>query len=159
MKNWLKQHPVKATLLLALLIFIVLPASLNYSGFCISQGRWLSDEELMVSAFNEINNRSTTTINISDTESVVINRIPYLSYNEFINENPNCCYAGRKSQNDGNGYMSASLTARILGSSAAVISLSYKERYFNESNEKQEKNKKQILSVSNCGRAISDDWF
>lgn len=42
--TWMKQHKMMV-ILLVLMLTIIVPASLNYSGMCIPEGRWLSDEE------------------------------------------------------------------------------------------------------------------
>lgn len=59
MKNWIAKHPIKI-IVLGVLIALVSLASLNYSGFCIPQGRWLTDEEKIRLAASAVANNGPT---------------------------------------------------------------------------------------------------
>jgi hypothetical protein len=91
--NWIKRHWI---LSLFLLIGGV-PAGLNYSGFCMEQKRWLSDEE-KIRHFVLNNFVSTTDYsgNVFDaTGETVIQKknqsTRYKNFEDFMENNPNCC--------------------------------------------------------------------
>lgn len=66
-----------------LLLLIIVPSGLNYSGFCMSERRWLSDEEM-------IRSHLKTFDSIGSLETV----------DEFLERNPECCrFSGALGQN------------------------------------------------------------
>src|SRR4051812_9836279 len=95
MINFLKKHPIKLILLALLLVFVVTPASLNYSGFCMVQGRWLSDEEKIKLAVQAVNNRGPNRSYFKDKDADkygnndAFKYNKYLDYDDFLKRNPN----------------------------------------------------------------------
>jgi hypothetical protein len=71
MKKYLKLR----YLFLVLLLWLVLRASLNYSGFCWAEKRWLSDEELIMNALDQAK----------------IENIIQESPKDFLLKNSKCC--------------------------------------------------------------------
>ena len=102
MKSWVKKHPI-------LLAFLLLGGSvggLNYSGFCIPEGRWLSDEEFL---FEAIKNRSQK-MNLPQSEAAI---------KDFLNQTPQCCLLKK----DDDWLLSS--TKKALGLSYAAANIQY----------------------------------
>jgi len=67
--------------------------SLNYSGMCVSEFRWLSEKEQIRQVVEEINSMNHAVILIPEDSNnkVLVERVPYVNADEFLEENSNCC--------------------------------------------------------------------
>lgn len=126
MKNWIKKHPIFVTC--ALLLFT--PAALNYSGFCMAEGRWLSDEEI---AYKYLQGGGTT---LKPTKEAIL---------DYIRHSPYCCVVNMRHINDFESFFS-----RSIGFNSKGLYVQYetqrpirkKERYIED-----------YISMDNCGNA------
>mgnify|MGYP000583693280 CR=1 FL=1 len=105
MLNWIKKHWILSIFLLVGGV----PASLNYSGYCWEQKRWLSDEEFLVNALMFESRSKKTLISYSDE-----------SARKFIKENPECYRFGR------GGFGSVDMFSKIFGLAYVYIEVEYK---------------------------------
>jgi hypothetical protein len=81
-----------AILLSPLVVILLLVFSLNYSGFCFKEFRYLSDREQMESLFNIWNRSSISKTVLIDGEYQVLKRKNrYANFDEFLEKYPNCC--------------------------------------------------------------------
>jgi hypothetical protein len=100
--------------------------SLNYSGFCFAEKRYLSNEEKIRAVFDYQNSRDILPIeNFPDPK-----HIKYKSFDEYIALYPDCCFV-----NPGGSYEvpPAKFLDRILGyNSGDVVVINFKVRYLNE---------------------------
>ena len=115
---------MRHSVLLFVVVVLGVPSTLNYSGFCISKGKWLSDDELIRQQITELNRHSYIQDSVHFPN---MPRIRYASVEEFISENPDCCkLAGRYSTKRNFG-----LTAldSILGVNRGLLTLQFKDYY------------------------------
>lgn len=73
------------------ILFPVIPftlASLNYSGFCLNEGRWYSDKEKIWLAIETLNSQKYGSTETNQTQQ---KHIPYKNIDEFLAKNPDCC--------------------------------------------------------------------
>ncbi len=64
---------------------------LDSSGFCVSQGRFLTDKELLQTAFDLKNKQMSVLLNAGTTNSTEAQSVPYASYEEYLAQYPDCC--------------------------------------------------------------------
>ncbi len=81
----------KRYLLLLPVFALMLPAGLNYSGMCLAEGGWLSDEERIDIAIQRIISQKKVWISDGAAGSQEYDFVPYASVKEFKKKNPNCC--------------------------------------------------------------------
>jgi|GEM_PF-5777787 len=159
--KWMKRHKIMAGLL-ALMLTIIVPAFLNYSGMCIPEGRWLSDEEQLELALHDF--RGWPDFNylrehLTDSEIDDLRNdyepVPYESTEDFKRENPRCCKVlGPDSDRP---YWGVDSSARFFGSRANVIEMRYAARFRN----KRDKNivvfrdHVEYQVITNCGLIIT----
>ncbi len=137
MLNWIKRHWI---LSLFLLVGGV-PAGLNYSGFCIEQGRWLSDEEFLLAM-------------LGYTEGDTIRNE---ERKKHLKEHPECCVFERGYTERIDGYF-IGLLFRLLGETYAYGQVEYKlsdeeikarnitdDNYYNQAS----------LTINACGKTDS----
>lgn len=144
-KSWLRRHPMKTLFLfLGIIIFVFIPA-LNYSGMCIPEGRWLSDEEKInkVVALILVHSKSTKNINF-------FLKNKQLEVAEFIRSNPNCCAINP----DTGPYdlPPPSFFDRITGFNAAEpITVDFMAHYKDKNNKESESKVHTETLLTNCG--------
>ncbi len=81
-----------AIIVLPLTVILLLVFTLNYSGFCFKEFRYLSDREQMESLFNIWNRPSISKTVLIDGEYQVLKRKNrYAHFDEFLAKHPNCC--------------------------------------------------------------------
>ncbi len=135
MLNWIKRHWI---LSLFLLVGGV-PAGLNYSGFCIEQGRWLSDEEFLLAM-------------LGYTEGDTIRNE---ERKKHLKEHPECCslYRGSIGMSDPN----FEFIDRIFGFPYASGTVEYKrseeERRLSNWDDEYYRH---YVSISTCGKVHFD---
>ncbi|WP_068081555.1 hypothetical protein [Polycladidibacter stylochi] len=136
---------------------------LNYAGYCIPQYRFLSVDELFLSAIRD----GATVIfhediyeykdgigtvrqefSSGDTfESFISDRII-----NFQRNNPNCCYIVESPEDFINeGWEFPSLTGRLFGSQRATISVSYFGRFTRGGSDEVASKQTLYAIVGNCG--------
>ena len=117
MLGWFKRHWVLSILLLLMAVGSV-PASLNYSGFCWEQKRWLSDEEFLLAMLGY---REGDTIRNEERK-------------KFLKDHPDCCLFSRGETPQYSGKLITFL-GRIMGfhysSGQVERKRSYEERQQN----------------------------
>lgn len=138
---------------LPILILVALlggPAGLNYSGFCISKGRWLSDEERVHIVANYQNNRTIMPIYIKGIGYKNFKQIPYQSVDELLAKNPYCCKVV------GSGDVPRpSMWDRIFGkNSNKIINVKYKVMHLNETGQQDSYEVNYYNTLSNCGESV-----
>ena len=81
-----------AILLSPLAVISLIAFTLNYSGFCFKEMRYLSDREQMESLFNIWNRSSfSKSIRIDGEYQVLKQKNKYTSFDEFLAKHPDCC--------------------------------------------------------------------
>jgi hypothetical protein len=87
MLGWVKRHKV----LTAAALLLIAPAVLNYSGMCIPEGRWLSDEERIDIAIKQIIAPKEVFLMRGVAGPREYEVVPYGSVKDFRQKNPDCC--------------------------------------------------------------------
>ena len=139
--KFLKRHPV----VFALLLLIGTPAGLNYSGFCMAEGRWLSEEEKIRLVADYHNNRQTLPIG---AENFVQRK--YQNVDEFLKQNPDCCKV-----NPGGPYdlPPPSFLDRVTGfNSGDAVETEFIAFYYDAGNNLKSHQLKYHNSLTNCGK-------
>ena len=125
--------------------------SLNYSGFCFREFRYLSSEEKMESLFN-IWNKSTRKSFLIDGEYKVLERKnKYANFDEFLAKHPNCCEVDPGGPYD----MGASFFIdRITGyDSGSVIRFRFHEEFIDPDGNVLIKEVQVLDRLQNCGES------
>lgn len=110
-------------LLAAILVGLAVPviSGLNYSGLCISEGRYLTEQELIDIGIRE-EFRSYPPRTYPGLLPKVTKPIQYASFDDFIARNPNCCSLTRTARED----FSPAFFHRILGHFAGFVRMEYR---------------------------------
>ena len=133
---------------IALLIALL---GLNYSGFCMAKMRYLSDEEKIKGIFEYQNNRNKLPVDLPGLVTRDFHHIKYKSFEEFIQENPDCCVI-----NPGGSYdiPPPLLLERISGyNSGDLVVINFKVRYLDHQDNKKIGNYVFKNYITNCGEA------
>ncbi len=148
MLNFIKKN----FLLVLILLLGGIPASLNYSGFCIAEGRYLSDEEKIEKVINS--NLIPYSEYIFDVNNLKksnpIER--YKNVQEFLEKNPNCCFMDIKQAADAGP---PSFWSRIFNTYTNVIVANYHEWFIDKNSNPNPKPKQRLFFIDNCGNRAS----
>jgi hypothetical protein len=113
---------------------LVMIGTLNYSGMCMSEGRWLSDEERIKLEIERIVGRKKEYIselhknNDGYSYGGHHDVIPYKSVEEFKKINPDCCSIRKKPTQS-----FAEFFGRMLGAdSGKMVVVNYLQRFYYE---------------------------
>lgn len=137
-------HSYISPIVLLPLMFLML-GSLNYSGICYSQKRWLSDEEIIRAAVFQANARSTRVIR-GDARVA----IPYESVDDFLAANPGCCSMGHDGGGEG-PREPFSTFEKLTGFGGEVVTVKFTAKYIDEYGRQQPVRLRLTLAVTNCG--------
>lgn len=142
------------------LILIFIPTilgGLNYSGMCVIEGRWLSDEERIQLVIHAVSSKDPNFNYLSEKQQDEFTRDKTLRYSnsdEFLKRNPECCKA--LGPNEGRPIWPSSFEARITGSRAAVVEVKYLARLKNRNGEIVTINQVEYPFISNCGHVFTN---
>jgi hypothetical protein len=103
------------------LVAVGVVPSLNYSGFCLSEGRYLTDAELIdIARRDEF--RFYPPHSYQGFAAEIRRPIEYSSYEDFVARNPNCCSVTRT----GRKNFSPALFHRLAGNFATFVRVEYR---------------------------------
>ncbi len=143
----MRKYPIVFALSGLFLIGIILPASLNYSGFCIAQGRYLSDDEKIRAVISYHNNRDTLPVGTHNYQ-----QISYRSVEEFLAKNPNCCAVDPGVPV---GIPPDSFFNRVIGlDSNKPVIVNYKMMYIDDHGIRSSQSIKFENVLTNCGKVF-----
>jgi hypothetical protein len=149
MLAWIKRHPI-ATFFLMLFL---LPASLNYSGMCLAEGRWLSNDEKIRKVVEVINSPGRVFIEDKNNNTQPYQLIPYKSVDDFLEKNPDCCEVGMSLRGD---YFPPTFVDRITGVYGDKLRINYTIHFFNPPQKAQSQQQNFIAIIGNCGDLYED---
>lgn len=130
-KSFIRRHPV---LLIFFVLLIAFP-SLNYSGMCISQMRWLSDEERFRLVIEQVINRDVIPIMSENHKTKHVKQIKYESIDDLLEQNPDCC---KINPDGGSDLATPSFVDRIIGFNLGkLVGVDYKVKYLDENRKEQ----------------------
>jgi hypothetical protein len=142
-------------------LFLVTFLGLNYSGFCFEKMRYLTDYEKMRLAFNYINNAEKLRVKVPEKGHEYRKFIPYESFDEYIQENPNCCMINPPGGSDApppRPILYYSRLDRIFGyNSGDLIVIRYKVRYLDKKGNQISQSIKVDSALQNCGKVL--EWY
>ena len=105
----------------AIAAMLATPLALNYSGFCLAERRYLTAQELIdIGVRDEF--RFYPPHSYSGFVAEVQNPIEYVSFEDFISRNPNCCTLTRT----GRKGSAPTLYHRLLGHFATFVRIGYR---------------------------------
>ena len=115
-----RQLGLLSTAVLAGVVFLGIPA-LNYSGFCIAEGRYLTEQELIaIGVRYEFQSYPPRVYPGFSAE--VTKPIAYASFEDFIAGNQNCCSLARTAREN----FSPGFLDRVLGHFATFVRIEYR---------------------------------
>lgn len=132
-----------ALVILAFVIVLGALASLNYSGYCVRDARFLTQAELVDAGVRDYFASYPPPVYSNFVR--VTAPIPYSSVEDFVSRNPNCCElnpTGRQGETPG-------LFSRILGRFAGYVRIDY---MLEEATNNVPHTNLVRVAVSNCGR-------
>lgn len=164
-KKWSKKRWFFAIIFMFFAVCYVFRASMNYSGYCFTERRWISDEELIRQEVERIvayqlTRKYVVTDNIGWTESKKYRpTAPYNTVEEFITENPDYYRIGFHNLWDdfyfGDGLASKSMRAKFNGDQKFFLAIRYKSYYLDDNGIKRTKVESHKNIIGNCG-SVSD---
>ena len=128
-------------------LFSVLGA-LNYSGFCLSEKHFLSDEEKTKLVFEYINNRDTIPVRTADNKQKNFKQIKYKNFENFLKENPNCCQVGMDFSSE---VGPPTFWKKFFGEYADIVKVQFKAKYVDEHGASRSTIKDWDYVMTNCG--------
>jgi len=142
-------------------VFVICPsvslAVVNYlhkNSYCISQSRYVSDQEMIDSAIayvmRPINAFAAHGRGLNPGEQY----IAYRDISEFKEVNPNCCSVLSGEEVRRKVHPLYGSLDRIFGAYSVAVQVDYKIRYRTSSELELEREKKTIVPVSACGRVV-----
>lgn len=150
-KWWVRRHPIKtAFLCVGMGVFIVLPV-LNYSGMCVSEGRWLSDDEKIRNILSVVTQNERIAIKTEKKGTQYFNKAKKESVDDFLENNSNCCAVNPKS--GPYDLPPPTFMQRVTGFNAAEpIEIKYQTSYVDENGDIKNTSTKEIYLLTNCGK-------
>ena len=160
-------------LITASLLFIFSCSAVNYSGFCWSKKRYLSDQEKINSAIDYRLSWYPQGVEIYEViddkkiyvapRSIPINPVYYKDRKEFLASNKNCCEAHKSlthsiDLNDGEP-IKIPFFRRILGFTSDLIHIKYLVKYKDSDGDIVSQLHSTSMPVSNCGNAKSQNFY
>jgi hypothetical protein len=133
---------------------VTIPLALTYSGYCRSEGRWVSDAERIRSAIIYVfqrQDRLRFRTSNGATEAWQPTVIHYKTLDEFLAANKNCCGKGPL---PGDDFTPPTFLTRLFGTLTDVIVVSYTERYVDDSGLAQSERVVRQVEVNVCGRVV-----
>jgi hypothetical protein len=133
---------------------MVAALSFSYNGFCLSQMRFLSNQEYFESAISEIiqrNSEQLITYSSSGALFRSIRTVRYASAEEFHRQNANCCKMIPHNVGDEGPY--TTFSQRLFGYAATIVSGTWLVNYVDEAGDPKSEQKTQQFAVTNCDRA------
>lgn len=124
-------------------------ASLNYSGFCVKKARFVSDEEKIEMAINEIILYSQGDLIVPKQAdgATVLKAISYKDVEDFKKINKDCCEITiRASEGD-----SPPVLCKILGSFSSYAHIKYITRHVHKNGVVEVYRVNAYFHMSNCG--------
>jgi hypothetical protein len=112
------------TIVAALMLMAALAVpTLSYSGFCLPEGRFLTDQEIIdIGARDYFQRYPPPNYAPKDGSYVeVVRPIAYGSFDDFMLRNPNCCLVTQTGRDDG----APSLFHRLIGRFAGFARIEY----------------------------------
>jgi hypothetical protein len=152
-QNWLL-FSVLAFSLIGFFVFF----GLNYSGYCLSEYRYISDNDLVQVEVKQIVENLGLKKNKSDEWLMVTkgqkNLFTYKTTEEFFLANPNCCHVSESlaSANHGGGKRHLTLMEKITGDARGWVTVKYLVRSLNLAGEVVLSTEERNSLRTNCGK-------
>ena len=120
----------------------------NYYGYCLAEGKFLSNEEKIDAAINYINSRDRVPI-ISGNEIQYLVQIRYSSVSDFKAKNPDCCQVGMS------GFYSETwpptFKERVEGRYGDRVKVKFQLNYIDKNGVSSSKPEEWDYVIENCG--------
>jgi hypothetical protein len=139
---------------LALLAVVCIgAASLSYNELCFSSGRFLSNQVAVDAVVAEIIRQPTAQLITSGPNGTTFSSVQVVGYEDaaqFRQMNPDCCKIVAHNVGDEGPY--TSVTQRLTGFAAKIVSVTYQLNYLDEGGVRRSAVKTEQAAVTNCGR-------
>jgi hypothetical protein len=157
----------KPRLLSLVLILIALPIAgiasvlaLNYSGFCVSEFRYLSDDEKIRNVVSGLAKGGVSRVFAErggkTVEVGTITTLPYENIEQFFAANPDCCQVGPIVRE---GYYEPTPARRLTGIVSDIVAVRYLRRTVDAGGAVSTENVLVQFSMSACGRVVANVPF
>ena len=144
------------------LLSIAVVISLIFSGFCFSESRYVTDDEVIEIAVKDVikthdllNKKHFKKVDgqYVEVEGRYANKIvSYKDVDEFHRVNVDCCDI--RSHTEKNNY-TAGLSTRLVGNFRSFVKVNYLIRYYDENGNVLSKPSSTYVAVTNCGKPWS----
>jgi hypothetical protein len=149
--------------------FILFSAGLHKVGVCISEGRILSDDEKIESAFSDIyrsvTSRESIAVHINTREDKSFPQYnPYSDAKDYMSHHPHCCEIVRRNYSttyqskdsssvsgDDFKYVPSSFWEWVYGFNRYLVRAAYHTFYIDNNNNIRETVRAEFGAVNNCG--------
>ncbi len=138
-------------LLFALVLPTLLRITANMAGACVTEGRFLSDQELIRLAAMSANLRQIVFI---PAEHKYQEYVPYASVDELVEKNPNCCELGGAGSGEVPG---ASRFDLLRGINSNFVSVRFFAQYKDDNAAIHKILVHWGAMIGNCGEVV-DNW-
>jgi hypothetical protein len=124
---WIRRHPILSSGLFGCAAALAaLVPTLEFSGYCFDQQRFLTDREFLNAAVREAIGRDAVTVALSQGRQLKIDSVPlprYSSVEEFVEKNPQCCKF--TPHNAGDESPLVTFGSRVSGRAARTVVVAY----------------------------------
>jgi hypothetical protein len=143
---------------------LTIPASLNATGFCWKERRYLSDEQLIHAfADNKAKNlrlpssrlEAIIASNTDEANPTVSAVVEYKSGDDFLAANPNFCIVGRDVEGVNEPLLNPGWRPRLWGYAHNIVTSTFSIMYFDDSGTEKRFSTKTNDWVDACGRIKS----
>jgi hypothetical protein len=127
---------------------------LTYNGYCISQRRYLSEQEIFDTAIIETMRRPTYPRVVSLPQGVRLEAwkvIPYSDIEEFKRQNPSCCSFTPPNVGDRTPFY-ISFWDQLFGGANHFVAVKYWVRYLDGHNQEQTEETTAYIRLAACGQ-------
>ncbi len=139
------------TLAVVTTVTLVITYFLHRSSYCISEGRFVSDKEMITVAVTDeiryFNNPGHTVVSMKLVEKV----IPFVGTEEFQKENPGCCKILTGDEEKTALHLYGFLD-RLFGYYAVIVGLNYTAKYIDMEGIDRQLPVHSEVPVSSCGK-------
>ena len=142
-------------------VIFAVPATLNYSGYCWEEKRWLSDEEKIRRMIYITNKSGYIRIENKNKKGdyIQIKNIPYKDIDDFLQKNPDCCNVDSSYPYSSEGVLPLfDFWDYVFLGGGYVVHLNYLENYIDEDNIHQSHKVERQSVISNCGTKLRVTW-
>ena len=155
---------IKVFLLIVVAVLLgkcVYSSHLNYTGYCIEEERFLSEEEMLNAAVQKHLRRTVwTRYKVNGVSDIARAKLNYGSVEEFLSKHPNCCKLTDKEKVGYDSYRQIGFLSKIWGDARTLVVIEHPEQGVDSEGVLQQGIVTETYAIKNCGTALRDfNWW